>query len=81
MACVALFYSEDTEEVYHVFATDNLKHSLSTKSHFQTAALRKDPMVRVAWIPSESASDRDRLMRSLRERFQLNQPASGISHV
>ena len=54
---VAFFYSEDTEEFYHVFETSNLKHSLSTKSHYQTAALRKDPMVRVAWIPCENPRD------------------------
>lgn len=75
LACVALFYSEDIEEVYHVFETDNLQHSLMTKSRFQSAVLRKDPTVRVAWIPCENAAERQKLKASLRERFQLNAPA------
>ena len=74
LACVALFYSEDTEEVYHVFSTDDLHQSLSTKSRFQSAALRKDPTVRVCWIDCPEQSARKKLTEDLRTRFKLAVP-------
>jgi len=81
LACVALFYSEDSEEIYHVFETHSLKHSLSTKSRYQTAALRKDPSVRVAWIPCEDTAEREKLTSALRKRFHLPDPVSSVSTV
>jgi nitrate reductase alpha subunit len=74
ISCVAFFYSEDTEQVYHVFDTDNLHHSLATKSRYQSAALRQDATVRVGWIPCDNVDDREKLKNSLRRSFQLPDP-------
>jgi hypothetical protein len=71
IACVAMFYSEDNEQVYHVFDTEDLHHSLATKSRYQSAALRQDPSVRVAWFPCEAGADRQQLKDRLRRQFRL----------
>ncbi len=73
LACVAMFYSEDTEQVYHVFDTADLHHSLATKSRFQSAALRQDSSVRVAWFSCEKTADRERLKDKLQKQFQLEE--------
>ena len=71
VACVAMFYSEDTEQVYHVFSTDDLHASLATRSRFQTASLRRDPSVRVAWIVCPDNIQRKQLVQTIRDRYEL----------
>lgn len=79
IGCVAYFFSEDTEQVYHVFDTEDLHHSLSTKSRFQSAALRQDPSVRVAWIAREDDAERNKLTSALRRQFNLPSPLAPVT--
>jgi len=75
VSCVAFFYSDEAEHVFHAFATDDLRASLNSRSQYQAAALMQDPSARVGWVLCADKTSKQKLLNNLREQTALSHPA------
>lgn len=66
---LGILYSEELEQVLHVFETDNLKEGINRISRNQAAALNIDPGCRLHWLeianPARRALSRLKLLTQI----------------
>lgn len=67
-AGVGILYSEEFDQIFHVFETDNLHRSINSCSRQQTTALALDPNCRLSWYETADAQERNQLLTLLSSR-------------
>lgn len=66
---VGILYSEDLDQIFHVFETENLCHSINNCSRQQAVALARDPNCRICWYEVETGGQRNQLLQKLRSKM------------
>jgi len=66
VAGIGILYSEELDQIFHVFETGNLNQSINSCCRQQASALAQDPSCRISWYESTDVTEINQLLLTLR---------------
>lgn len=77
VAGIGILYSEELDQIFHVFETEDLNQSINSCCRQQASALAQDPSCRICWYESTDSDERKRLLIALSESAKAKFAAAG----